>query len=302
MYNNFLSEKVMNDTKNLFTFSYKLRWIFITVLVALFSVVWFAVFTEGRQGKLTVAFLDVGQGDAIFIESPTGVQILIDGGAESSVLRELGKVLPFYDRSIDVVLATHPDSDHTGGLIEVLKRYKVDYVMTSGVSGDTSLAEYLSNLVYKNKVKKITALRGQVIDIGAGAYIQILFPDRDVSKVESNTSSIVARLVYGKNKFLLTGDSPKKIEKYIVALDGRSLNSDVLKLGHHGSKTSSSELFLGFVDPKYAIISVAQNSRYGHPHKEVLDKLKRFKIPFLSTAKESTIIFESDGNLLKLVN
>ncbi len=261
-------------------------------------VVWYAVVQEERAGELTVAFLDVGQGDAIFVESTSGVQVLVDGGRDGTVLRELAKVMPFYDRSIDIVIATHPDADHIGGLIPVLKRYRVGTILRPGVQSDTPATESLLKLLAGADTKEFLARRGQVLDLGGGAYLHVLFPDRDASGLESNTASVVTQLIYGEHKFLFTGDSPKKIEEYLVQLHGKSLKSDVLKLGHHGSKTSSSDLFLGFVDPQYAIISAGADNKYGHPHKEVLDKLKRFEIPTLSTSQGGTIIFKSDGTFL----
>lgn len=242
---------------------------------------------------LKVVFLDVGQGDAIFIEAPNGNQILIDGGANSQVLRELSKVMPFYDRSIDMIIATHPDKDHIGGLIPVVQNYKIDLFLHSGVESNTQIAEILQNTVENKEIKKILAKRGMTFDLGNEIKLKVLFPDRDVSKVESNTASIVVKLEYGNNSFLLTGDSPKSIEKYLVLLDGSGLKSDVLKAGHHGSKTSNSEIFLNYVLPEIVVISAGEDNRYGHPHQEVLDLLT--KIEVLETSKLGSIFFLSDG-------
>ncbi len=269
---------------------------FLVVVVA------YAVIREEYQGELTVAFLNVGQGDAIFIESPSGAQVLIDGGRDGTVLRELGRVMPFYDHSLDVVIATHPDADHIGGLLPVLKRYSVDLVLRPGVKSDTPAGGSLLRLLASEGTKEVLARRGQAIDIGGGAYLRILFPDRDVSGLNPNTASIVAQLVYGEHKFLLTGDSPDEVEEYLVKLEGKKVQSDVLKLGHHGSKTSTSDLLLGFAAPSYAIISAGRDNKYGHPHQSVLDKLVQFKIPTLSTAEDGTIIFKSDGSYLRLVD
>ncbi len=290
----------------------KWKWLFFVVLCVACAFVLYAVIsTELRKGILTVAFLDVRQGDAIFIESPTGVQVLIDGGKDNSVLRELSNVMPFYDRNIDVVIATHPDADHIGGLIPVLERYDVGQILHSGVEHDTPAANLFSDLIERHRMsfytKEVLSRRGQVLDLGGGAYLRVLFPDRDASLFEPNTASLLLQLVYGEHKFLFTGDSPSKIEEYLVSLDGftsfttsgNTLKSDVLKLGHHGSNTSSSDMLLGFVAPEYAIISAAVNNRYGHPHTEVLDKLEKFEIKTLSTSEHGTILFESDGEMLR---
>ena len=275
--------------------SVQVQAIVILGLLVLAVVIWGAVFREDRQRILTVSFLDVGQGDAIFIDAPSGRQVLVDGGPDRSVLRELGKVMPWWDRSIDVVVATHPDADHISGLVDVLQRYRVQYIFHPGVEKNTGPAESMLLSVAKEGAEEIYARRGQVVELGDGAYLEILFPDRDMSDVETNTASIVARLVYGDTAFMLTGDSPQSIEKYLVQLDGKGLRANILKAGHHGSDTSSSELFVGFVSPEYAVLSRGCDNKYGHPHKDVVALFKRFEIPTLDTCEEDTITFVSDG-------
>jgi competence protein ComEC len=259
--------------------------------------IWVAVFSLQQQDNvLTVAFLDVGQGDAIFVETPNGTQLLLDAGPDKSVLRALGKQLSFYDRSIDMIIASHPDLDHIGGFPAVLKRYDIDILMTPGIESDIGAYAEMMHIVEKQNVEHIIARRGRVhLDRQHGVYLDILFPDRDASGMEKNNGSIVAKLVYGNTSFLLTGDSSKAIEKYLLLIDGESLDTDVLKLGHHGSDTSSSLEFLGYTSPMYAIISAGEDNRHGHPHEEVLERLKQFDIAYLETSKEGTIVFESDG-------
>ncbi len=297
------------------------------IKIAIFSILFLgAIFSlyfanrESRAGILTVAFLDVGQGDAIFIEAPNGNQMLVDGGIGRGVLRELGKAMPFYDKSIDVVVATHPDADHIGGLNDVLGRYKVDLFMESGVISDTSFYKELEsrilNLESKGRIKKMEARSGMIVDFGGGVFFEILYPIYDTEGMESNSASIVGRLVYGENSFMLTGDSPKNIEEYLVSLECRgqplmcpgpkglpsALKSNVLKAGHHGSKTSTSEAFVGAVAPEYAVISAGKDNRYGHPHQEVLDTLEKFNVQVLNTADLGRIIFKSDGNKINLIS
>lgn len=257
--------------------------------------IWSIVITEYRQEILKISFLDVGQGDAIFIEAPNGNQVLIDGGSNRKVLKELGKVMPFYDRTIDAVIATHPDKDHIGGLIEVLKGYEVDIFMEPGVSSDTGAYQELEKTIADKKLPKILARRGMSLNLGEGARLNILFPDRDTDDWETNTASIVAKLAYGDTSFLLTGDSPIAIEKYLSMIDGQNLKSDVLKAGHHGSRTSTSESFASLVSPEYAVISAGKDNRYGHPHKEVLDIFEKIKTTILKTYEQGTISFISDG-------
>jgi competence protein ComEC len=272
---------------------------FLIFLASAVFLVWHAVFAENKQ-NLTVAFLDVGQGDAIFIDTPEGRQILIDGGPNKKVLSELSKVMPFYDRSIDVVIATHPDQDHIGGLLNILERYKVDLIIEPGVDSAASVYDGLENLIEEKGIKKILARRGMKLALSEDIYLLFLFPDRDVLEMTSNYASIVAKLVYGDTSFLFTGDSPKEIERYLVFLSPSSLNSDVLKVAHHGSKTSTSEIFVGYVNPKYAVISTGRGNRYGHPHKEVLDILRRFDVSILRIDKNGTIEIKSDGKVIEI--
>lgn len=271
------------------------KWYFLVALILANAVIWYALALGGGKGVLTVAFLDVGQGDAIYIEAPNGNQILIDGGPGKGMLRELAKVTPFYDRSIDVVIATHPDKDHIGGLPELLTRYEVGVIMRSGAVNDTGVFQSLNEIIQRKNVEELLARRGMRVQLGGGAYLDILFPDRDATDFEPNDASVITRLVYGETKFLFTGDAPKDIEEYIARLDRSLLKSDVLKVGHHGSKTSTGALFLGAVLPSIGIISAEENSRYGHPHQEVLDILAEFNIETIATSEAGTIVFESDG-------
>lgn len=251
------------------------------------------------DGLLRVSFLDVGQGDATLIESPTGTQVLIDGGKSSAVLRELESTMGFFDRTIDMVVATHPDMDHIGGLIDVLERYDVDTILMTENTSDTLAFEAFVARVRAEGAHIIYARRGQIFDIGNGAQgsttLSILFPDHDPTDLESNMSSIVARLVYGESEYMLTGDSPKEIEEYLVSLGTSTLLSDVLKAGHHGSRTSSSEVFVSAVHPAYAIISAGKDNSYGHPHKEVIDILNRAGVTILSTIERGAVETVSDG-------
>ena len=276
-------------SSNKFKFYFLLGFLIVNIFI------WHTVAREDRRGILKVSFLDIGQGDAIFIEAPSGNQVLIDGGSNKAVLKELGKVMPFYDKTIDAVIATHPDKDHIGGLVEVLKNYRTDMVMEPGVSSDTGAYQELEKVIKDKNLPRILARRGMSLNLGEGARLNILFPDRNTEGWETNTASIVAKLVYGNNSFLLTGDSPIAIEKYLSMIDGQNLKSDVLKAGHHGSRTSTSESFASIVSPQYTVISAGKNNQYGHPHKEVLDILEKIKAVILKTYENGTISFSSDG-------
>src|SRR3989338_1511324 len=283
----------MKNNSNKFKFYFLLGFLLTNIFI------WHTVATEDRRGILKVSFLDIGQGDAIFIEAPNGNQVLIDGGSNRAVLKELGKVMPFYDRTIDAVIATHPDKDHIGGLVEVLKNYRTDMVMEPGVSSDTGAYQELEKTIADKKLPRILARRGMSLNLGEGAWLNILFPDRNTEGWETNTASIVAKLVYGNNSFLLTGDSPIAIENYLSMIDGQNLKRDGWKAGHHGSRTSTSESFVSFVSPEYSVTSAGKNNQYGHPHKEVLDILEKIKAVILKTYENGTISFSSDGEAVR---
>lgn len=279
------------------------RYIPLILLIIFTVIIWFFVFDNGSNSKyLKVVFLDVGQGDSIYIETPSGKQVLIDGGPDARILSSLSKVMPFADRSIDMVVETHPDLDHIGGLPLVLSNYKISTIVENGAGGDSKTYIGLESLIQKKKINKLIARRGMrfILDEKRNIYFDIIYPDRDPSKLDSNEGSIVGRLVYGSESFMLTGDADLYVENIIKWNEGRNnIKSNVLKLGHHGSHTSNGELWLEEVDPDIAIISVDKNNKYGHPHKDVLDRLSNLKIPYLSTADKGNIVFKTDGvNLL----
>lgn len=268
------------------------------ILIVLFvciALVWTSLLFEDRRGVLSVSFLDVGQGDAIFIAAPSGRQLLIDGGKGSAVLRELSRVMPWYDRTIDVVIGTHPDADHIGGLVEVLHRFHVPLVVKSSVRDDGTDFNAFEQAIRDEHASNLEAQRGDVIDLGAGARLEILFPDRDVPHIATNAGCVVSRLVFGDTAFMLPCDAPDKIENFIARLGTTTLKSNVLKVAHHGSKTSTAPLFLGFVDPEYAIFSRGCDNSYGHPAPEVVARVKNFGIQTLDTCEAGTITFVSDG-------
>ena len=260
-------------------------------------IIFFGVVSEGQNGKLLVSFLNIGQGDAIFIKAPNGAEALLDAGPGQIVLSELGKVMSFYDKSIDALIISNPDSDHIGGFLDVLKRYKVDYEVEPGTVSKSGTYKFLEDMLDKKGVKKIIGKRGMdiILDKENNIFIHILFPDKDVSSFSTNDGSLVARLVYGNTSVLLQGDSPQKIEDYLLSLDSSELDSNIIKIGHHGSRTSSGIKYLEAVDPKYAVISVGKDNKYGHPHKETLDTLNNLKIPILRTDQIGRITFVSDG-------
>lgn len=262
--------------------------------------VWLAVSLREEREDLRVYFIDVGQGDAILIESPTRGRVLIDGGRNRQVVSELGRILPFGDKRIDVVIATHPDSDHIGGLPEVVRRYKIGLIMEAGVESENEIDDELEKRALDKKIPMILVKRGHVVNFGDGATLTILFPDRDVSEWDTNDASVIARLDYGESSFLFTGDAGIQTENILIDLDEEILDTDVLKAGHHGSRTSTSLTFAEAVTPEYTVISAGKDNSYGHPHKEVLNILEMVDSKIKNTAQSGTIKFETDGLTLKV--
>jgi len=245
------------------------------------------------SSALELAFFDVGQGDAIFFQTPQGHQVLIDGGPDALVLSRLGEVMPFWDKTLDLVVLTHPDADHITGLVGVLLRYEVENVLWTGRRKDTKAFAAFKKALLKEGAREIIAREGQrIIFKGSDAVLEILYPfeGTDVSKGVSNETSIIARLVKGKHRVLLTGDTTKKIEKKLVE-QGTNLKADILKIAHHGSKTSSSDMFLKAVEAETAVISVAKDNRYGHPSEETLVNLAGYGIQVQRTDIRGTLLF-----------
>jgi len=250
---------------------------------------------QSSQRKLTFAMLDIGQGDALFIESPTGTQILIDAGPPRKILSQLLHVMPAFDRSIDAIIITNPDQDHIGGFSDILKVYKVGKVFYSGTLSDSKTYQNLETEIKNKNIPEILAKKGMVLNLGGGAVIDILFPDRDVSSWPTNDGSVVAKLSYGKTSIMLTGDAPQSTERIILSENSPAqLHSDILKVGHHGSRNSSSLEFLQAVSPEYALISDGKDNKYGHPHKEVLDILNQIGAKIFRTDQDGTIVMKCD--------
>jgi competence protein ComEC len=268
---------------------------------------WKEVFALAGNNNLKVNFLDVGQGDSAFIKTPGMHKILIDGGPGSSALREISFLMPFWDRKIDLVILTHPESDHMQGILYLLQRYKADYILWSGVKKTApEYNEWIDVLEYqkKNGAKILIAKAGQEIKAG-DVLIDTLFPFESLEGFDVGTSAndtcVVSRVVYGGNSFLFTGDIDFKAEEELVG-SGEDIASDVLKVAHHGSKYSTSDVFLQAVMPKIAVIEVGADNTYGHPTSEVLQKLENSGIKIFRTDQFGTVKMESDGRNIKIIN
>ena len=268
--------------------------LFLFTLIFLNSFLFFTEFALS-DCELTVAVLNIGQGDAIYIESPSRAQVLIDSGPPRKLLSELSKVMPLFDRDIDILIATHPDTDHIGGFSEFLDNYSAQILIEPDIATDSKVYAKLKEDLKEKNIPSVVARKGMKINLGEGIILEILFPDRDVYEWETNTGSIVTRLSFGETSFMLTGDATKETEKIILENVTHSLKSDFLKIGHHGSSSSSSWEFLDAVSPTTALISVGEKNRYGHPTEEVLEELTKRGIKILRTDTNGTILIKSDG-------
>ena len=250
--------------------------------------------SAGRgSGFLEVDFFDIGQGDAIFFEGPNGEQILIDGGPDSTILEKLGKEMGYFDRRVDIVVATHPDKDHVGGLMDVLKYYNVGEVWIGVLENyNFSQSEFL-RVLEKRKIPVKYIKTGDNFNFGE-LKISVFNPSPK-EKLKDNESSAVLKILYGGVSFLLTADITVNVEKKLIKSEKNALDSDILKVAHHGSKTSTSEDFLKSVSPEIAIIQVGQGNSYGHPHQSVLERFEKFGIPFFRTDENGDIEIISDG-------
>ena len=265
------------------------------VLLAIsLSVLWASLINGREEAYLRVDFLDVGQGDSILVTSPSGIQILVDAGSDRSVLRALGEVMDFSDREIDVIVATHPDADHIGGFPDVFDRFSVSAVVGTNASSDTKTFQNFKNKIAQEGANSVSAERGMVLDLGAGVFAQLLFPYAGTT-ITGNDASVIVKIIYEDTSVLLTGDAGRGVEEHLVSTEGSLLESDILKIGHHGSKTSTSQKFLETVNPVISIISAGEDNRYGHPHSEVTNLLTSIGVPYVGTYKEGTVTLFSDG-------
>lgn len=267
---------------------YRLKF-FWGLAMATFAVLVLAwVIWGGRtDSAMIVRFLDVGQGDSILI-SQGSTQVLIDGGRDPKRLLELlGSYMPFWDRTLDIVVATHPDEDHIGGLVGLPDRYHVGQFLQTNESSETQVFSRYREVVKEASAVETFAPLSVVFPVGA--RLDVLYPEESINveeKMDSNATSIVMKLTYGKHSFLFTGDLPDKEELDILVGD-----IEVLKVGHHGSKHSTSDSFLDRITPEYGILSVGAKNRYGHPAPEVVENLKVRRIDTLRTDEKGTIAF-----------
>jgi competence protein ComEC len=275
------------------------EWVSALALLAA-ALIWLAVIVAPPK-QLEVSFLNVGQGDAVLVQTPSRYQILIDGGPDPrEISLKLGQKFPFWDKSIDVVVLTHPHDDHLVGLIEVLRRYEVGQVLEPKLNYTSpAYTEWHKHIREKN-IKHVWAQAGQYIKLGDGVRMEVLNPQAKLfegttSDIDNN--GVVLRLAKDEVSFLLTADIHDEAE-WKLLYQGKELRSTVLKVAHHGGKDSTSSQFLAVIDPEIAVISVGENNPFGHPHEETLARLEKKINKIYLTSKQGTITFTTDGERL----
>lgn len=251
-----------------------------------------------ETSKVSIYYLDVGQGDSELIRLPSGENILIDAGLAEGSSKLLDYLEQLGVHKIDYLIATHPHADHIGGMAQVIKRMDIGKIYLPKVADSqvptTRVYENMLDAVEKKGLRLTQSKAGVTVFDQGDARLEFLAPHEDNYK-DLNNYSIVAKLTYGKKTFLFTGDAEKESEKEMLQEFSSKLSSDVLKVGHHGSNSSTSANFLKAVAPKYAIISCGKNNDYGHPHKEVMNRLNAAKIKVLRTDEQGTILITSNG-------
>jgi competence protein ComEC len=259
-----------------------------------------------------VTFLDVGQGDAAVIESPGGKVVVVDGGGHPGTDERTGDdpgtrvVAPFLrsrgHNAVDWLVATHPDDDHAQGLIAVTRGFAVRAALVNGYPGESAPYQRLLESLRARNVPVRVARRGARIPLDGGAYLEILHPgDRPLvgTRSDANENSVVLRLVYGRARVLFTGDAGDAAEADLLRANV-DLSADVLKAGHHGSRWSTTDAFLARVAPTAAILSAGASNTFGHPSREVLDRLRRRAIRAFRTDTQGAITVETDGRTVRV--
>ena len=280
------------------------RWslglVFLTLAMLFAAVIlWNQVF-QGHDGKLHIYFFDVGQGDSILIVTPKGKQVLVDGGPDlTSATRALVGPMSPIDRSLDVVVMTHVDGDHSKGLLEVLDRYDVATVVVGETPLDNDLSQEWRAKLNRKQIDPVKVSEGYRLEVEPGVTLEVLNPPGvpfNGSGSDRNNNAVVLRLIYGQVSFMLASDIEAFAEGYLVR-SSAELESTVLKAAHHGSRTSSTAGFLNQVNPTLAVISSGPGNQFGHPHVEVTERLERFLGPegLFRTDRHGTIEFISDG-------
>lgn len=254
-------------------------------VVALSGFVWFQRHPNTEESF--VAFLDVGQGDATYIRTTSGADVFIDGGPDRTILERASKMMQPFDHTIETLILTHPDADHLTGLVELVKRYAVKQIITTALPATKPLHLELLQLIEQKHIQHVMVSAGDKLQLDPAMYCLVLYPSLTIpiSLLETNDTSLVLNCHLGENgmTILFTGDISSKVESQLPLSD-----IDILKVPHHGSKTSSSQIFLDVITPELCVIELGKDNQYGHPHQEVIDRLQQY-CQIRRTDQEGTI-------------
>lgn len=254
--------------------------------------------------ELVVTFIDVGQGDSIFIKTPGGKTGLIDSGGTpywnpSSIEPGEEIVVPFLEdqnvKRLDFVIATHPDGDHIGGMPAVLRRFPVTILYENGTGSDSPENERMHAVIKEKKIVTAVVRQGDVIDVDPSVKFEVFAPPKDFYFEGENSNSVIIRLTYGDVSFFFTADMEYEAEDNVLQIYGDKIRTNILKVAHHGSSTSTSEKFLKAVNPEIAVISVGARNNFGHPYSGVLAKLQDADINIYRTDEDGSITVRTDG-------
>lgn len=267
--------------------------VFSTAIIVSLALGWI-LYSDQRLFEISV--LDVGQGDAILFETPTGQVMLVDGGPDKTILRRLGEELPFWERRIDIIVVTHPHEDHYGGFESIIERYAVGVLLLTGIEARSQSYQQFIKTIQEKNIPIYVVEKPEQVSLGE-VRVTIIYPDHSLKNhwlSNLNNSSIVTKVSYKEMDILLSGDAEEEEEAELVGL-GTNLTADILKVGHHGSDTSSTEAFIQAVKPEIAVISSGKGNKYGHPSLRTIKRLERFGISVRRTDTEGTIHFKTDG-------
>lgn len=272
------------------------RWLVVTGVVIIWLLAW--AIAGLPDGRLRVWFLNVGQGDAILMRMPAGEWVLVDGGPDTKVLDWMGRIMPFYERRLELVINSHPHADHLNGLVEVFTRYDVENLWITGVK---------YNYAGYQKMLEEAAVRGTRVIYTSGkdgrigkVGFDLIYPLRSLQgegMENVNNSSIVFRLIYGGRRIFFSGDLEEQKEAELVRAEGLNLEADILKAGHHGSKTSNTEGFVRKISPDYAVISCGVDNKFKHPFPGTLERFGRLGATVYRTDLDGTVVVKIDDSI-----
>ena len=262
-------------------------------LIFLNLFVWYWVIGGAPDKALNLYFLKAGEGDSELAVLPGGIKVLIDGGPGTETLSSLSEIMPPTSRYIDMIILSHPQLDHFGGLIPILERYKVGVFVWNGETANDESWKDLTKLIENHRVAAVSVAKGDVIRYKENSF-KVLAPSEGSLSADPNDDSIIARLSSGGISALFTGDATASLEQYVASNGG--IKSDILKVSHHGSKNSSIASFLSAVLPRLAVVEVGENT-YGHPTPAALQRLANVGASVYRTDKDGTVHVRAIGGL-----